>query len=130
MVKDDPETGDDGSAGSFFSVIADPRKFSDYVLVPDDFQSKGKHRVFLWRLGYRARSDEDARILANIYETQARRKFELGDVAVGARDDHGQRFVIDIVVKGVALRSGWILRGDGVLWLVTPFTGFAHRKEG
>jgi hypothetical protein len=127
--ENDPEAGESGSPTPFTLVIADPRKFSEYVLVPDDFQSKGKHRLFLGRLGYRARNDEDARTLANIYETQARQRFELGDVGIGVRDDYGQRFVISIEVKGVILLSGWILRADGVLWLSTPFTGFARRKE-
>jgi hypothetical protein len=59
-----------------------------------------------------------------MYEEQAETQIVAGNVSFGDADQYGVRCTIVIVVRGEALRSGWILRSDGVLWLVTPFSGF------
>jgi hypothetical protein len=109
-------------------VIADPRKFREYVLVPG--HSRGKDRIFLGTLGFRPYSAVDAWELARLYEEQARERIALGDVQFGESDEHGHRCIIVISVRGVSLRTGWILRNDDILWLTTPFSGFfrATRK--
>jgi hypothetical protein len=111
---------------------ADPRKFSEYVLVPEQERSKGKHHIFLGLFGYRPRNVEDAQALAVIYVAQAQERFAAGEYVMGKRDHHGQRYTIAIELKGVAILSGWLLRSDDVLWLTTPFAGFVRlsRQEG
>jgi hypothetical protein len=104
------------------TITADPRKFSEYVLVPD--HPTGKSRIFLGTLGYRPRSVEDAQALVAIYTTQAREKFDRKEYAVGEKDKYGQRFTITIEVQGKKLASGWILDDAGTLKLATPFSGF------
>ena len=105
-------------------VTGDPRQFSAYVLVPG--HPTGKGRVFLDLLGYRPRSQEDANELLATYVEQAREKVAQGDYAAGKQDRHGQRYTIEIELRGTFVLSGWILRPDGSLWLATPFAGFSR----
>jgi len=105
-------------------IIADPRKFRDYVLVPG--HSSGKSHIFLRTLGYRPRSNADAWTLARLYEEQARKKVASGEIQFGERNQYGLRCTIVVVVRDVALRTGWRLRDNGTLWLATPFSGFAR----
>ncbi len=105
-------------------IIADPRKFRDYVLNPG--HAGGKDRIFLGTFGFRPKSGADAWALARTYEEQAREQIDSGDVRFGDSDEHGHRCTIVIHVRGVRLRTGWILRRGGVLWLTTPFSGFAR----
>jgi hypothetical protein len=56
-------------------IVADPRKFRDYVLVPG--HPKGKDRIFLGTLGFRPYSTADAWELARLYEEQAREQIAL-----------------------------------------------------
>jgi hypothetical protein len=46
-------------------VRADPRKFFEYVLDPDN--AKGKDGIFIGILGYRIRREEDGRAIAEAY---------------------------------------------------------------
>jgi len=108
------------------SITVDPRKFWAYVLVPG--HPSGKDQIFLGFLGYRPRSQEDATILAKTYHQQASTRFKSGDVLWSRADSHGQRVVIDIEVKGHWVRSVWILRPEGELALVTPFSGFSEPR--
>lgn len=103
-------------------VAGDPRKFSAYVLVPG--HPTGKDRIFLDVLRYRPRSQEDADALLATYVQQTEEKMLRGDFVAGEIDRHGQRYTIEIELRGVVVLSGWILRPDGVLWLATPFAGF------
>jgi hypothetical protein len=108
-------------------IVADPRKFTEYVLVPD--HPKGKDRIFLGRLGYRPRSEEDALALAEMYVAQARERIAAGEYALGESDEFGQRVTIEIELRGTAIVSGWILQPGGTLWLATPFSGFARPRD-
>lgn len=119
----------DGTGPSRFPrlIVAHPRKFSEYVLVPG--RSGGKDGVFLGRLGYRARSTQDAEELSATYVAQARARLLRGEYAIGKEDEFGVRYVIDIELKGIAVRSAWLLRPDGTLALVTPFCGFARESR-
>ncbi len=109
------------------SIIVDPRKFSHYVLDPDN--AEGKDRIFLDWLGYRPRSVEDARTLAGIYPEQARISMGRGTYDTSRQDEHGRRYVIPINLSDIQIRSVWILRPDSVLSLVTPFSGFVRRPR-
>jgi hypothetical protein len=108
-------------------IVASPVKFLNYVLVPG--HPSGKDRIFLGRLGYRPRNEEDARTLAATYMEQARRKLEAGDVVIGEADEYGRRVVIAIEIRGALVRSAWLLRPDGTFDLVTPFTGFVRQSR-
>ena len=107
-------------------IVASVRKFSEYVLVPG--HGSGKDGVFIDLLGFRPRNAEDARELSDLYVTQARERWERGEVRAVGQDKWGRRFEIEIEVRTVRVISGWVLRDDNVLWLATPFSGFARRK--
>ena len=77
-------------------------------------------------LRYRPRSQEDADALLATYVEQARERFFRGDHTIGERDRYGQRYTIEIELRGTLVLSGWILRPDGTLWLATPFVGFSR----
>ena len=116
--------GDGRTGPRVHAISGDPRKFLEYVLVPG--HPSGKDRVFLGTLNYRPRSEEDARTLLATYIAQARDKVARHEYTVGERDRHGQRYTIEIELRGRFVMSGWILRPDGTLWLATPFAGFAR----
>ena len=105
-------------------IIGDPRKFSEYVLVPS--HQSGKDKIFLGLLGYRPRNLDDAQALLEIYVTQAQAKFVAQDYIVGEHDRHGQRFTIIVEIRSKTLLTGWILDNQGTLKLATPFSGFAN----
>jgi hypothetical protein len=105
-------------------ITGDPRKFSEYVLVPN--HKSGKDKIFLGLLSYRPYNLEDAQALLVTYITQAQAKFVAQDYLVGENDRHGQRLTIVVEIRGQKLRTGWILNNQGILKLTTPFSGFAH----
>jgi hypothetical protein len=107
-------------------VIADPRKFRDYVLDPE--RSRGKHHIFLGTLGFRPRSTADSWALARLYEEQAQERVVAGEIEYGGAITFGDRYTIVVSVRGVSLRTGW-LHKDDVLRLITPFSGFAARNR-
>jgi hypothetical protein len=100
------------------------RKFVSYVLVPG--HASGKDRVFLDRLGFRPRNLSDARMLADLYLERARSAVDAREFELGETNEYGIRCTIVVQVHGVAIRSGWLLRPNGLLELVTPFSGFAR----
>lgn len=130
MTHSGSDTGDDNQAPSPNRpriLTAEPRKFSENVLVPERERSKGKHRIFLDLFGFRPTDVDDARELTTTYVTRAETKFAAGEFEVGKLDHYGQRYTIEIELKGVVILSGWLWRADGVFWLTTPFAGFARR---
>jgi glyoxylase-like metal-dependent hydrolase (beta-lactamase superfamily II) len=68
-------------------IVADPRKFRDYVLVPGHFS--GKSHVFLQTLGYRPRSNADAWELAREFEEQAQERVATGAVQFAGTISYG-----------------------------------------
>ena len=107
-------------------VVIDPRKFSEYVLVPG--HPSGKDRIFLGTLGFRPLSIVDARELATIYENQARAQVASGNVRLAGAIPNGILCTIEVTVRGVPLRTGRLLRDD-ILRLITPFSGFVRRSR-
>ncbi len=123
--RDDPQGNDrTPSMPTIHSVAGDPRKFSAYVLAPGN--ASGKDRTFLGLFGFRPRSEEDADALLSSYLAQAQEKLARREYTLGERDEHGQRVTIEIDVKDRTVLSGWLLRPDSTLWLITPFSGFAR----
>jgi hypothetical protein len=110
------------------TVTGDVRKFSDYVLSPEN--AIGKDKIFLDRLGFRERNLEDAQILLDTYLTQAEAKLSEGQYQIGRVDQFGQRFTIEITVRGLTLLTGWILTDRSILRLTTPFAGFPTSTNG
>jgi hypothetical protein len=108
-------------------VTANPRKFSHYVLVPG--HESGKDAIFLGRFGYRPHNQEDARSLAALYVAQAQAKLAAGDYTTREDDEFGRRYVIEIELHDTVIRSAWLLRPNGALDLITPFSGFARRRR-
>jgi hypothetical protein len=100
------------------------RKFVSYVLLPG--HESGKDRIFIDRLGFRARNLEDANYLSDLYLNHAIAALAERDYELGETDEFGIRCAIVVLVRSVAIRSGWLLRPDGTFELVTPFAGFAH----
>jgi hypothetical protein len=108
-------------------VTADPRKFYEYVLDPEN--ADGKDHIFIQRLGYRYRNIDDAVQLSTASLTQAKERLAEHADRLGARDKFGQRVTIEIALGDLVLLSGWILRPDNVPALATPFAGFAPRSR-
>ena len=108
-------------------IAASPAKFRDYVLVPG--HPSGKDVIFLGRLGFRPRNEEDARALAETYIAQARAKLAMGEYRLGEEDEFGRRYVVEIELRGTLLQSAWICRPDGTFDLATPFSGFVRRRS-
>ncbi len=104
------------------TVTGDIRKFLEYVLVPQ--HRTGKDKIFINQLGYRPHNLADATELLALYIEQAEIKFAQGDYLWHEADKYGQRFTIEIEVRGRVLLTGWILDNAGNLKLATPFTGF------
>ena len=100
------------------------RKFADYVLVPD--HKSGKDRIFINRLGFRPRNLDDARYLVDVYLARARWAVAEGAYQLREADEYGIRCIIIVPVRGVAIRSVWLLRPNGVFELVTPFSGYGR----
>ncbi len=121
---EEPNNQEQSSEWKAIIVTGDPRKFSNYVLVPN--HKSGKDKIFINLLGFRPNSDEDAQELLSTYISQAQTKFNLPDYIVGEKDQYGQRFTIVIEIRGKRLYTGWILGTDGILKLATPFSGFAN----
>ena len=85
-------------------VTGDVRKFSEYVLIPN--HPLGKDKIFLEMLGYRPRNLEDAQTLLDLYLRQAESQLSSGLHRMGECDRFGQRFTINIAVKGRILITG------------------------
>ncbi len=98
------------------------------MLSPED--AIGKDKIFLDRLGFRERNLEDAQMLLEIYLTQAEAKLAEGQYQIGRADRFGQRFTIEITVRGLTLLTGWILTDQSILRLTTPFAGFPKSNNG
>ena len=101
-------------------------KFRDYVFKPGE----GKGTVFR-KLGY---AREDAELLASIYAKQANEQYASGRYNLkGKADQFGQRITIVVRIEGIkastgiqaALKTGWIIRPNGDLDLIAPFSGYA-----
>jgi len=91
-------------------IEIDPRKLTDYALNPDNPVGKDKAIVFERQLGYTRSNYEH--LLAAI------RSMALNAEAIPTiKDEHGQRYRVDLTVQGVngrtaTVRTGWIVETD------------------
>lgn len=110
-------------------VIADPRKFSEYIFKEN--ADHGKDVIFK-SLGYTKLHSDN---LAETYRNKGAEKFEKKDFRPGKKDRYGQRITIEIALPGIGkaegktayILSGWMLLPEGGIRLLTPFTGFSRR---
>lgn len=90
-------------------AIVDLTKLTDYCLSTEHPRGRHKAVVFATKPGFTA---EQAALLCDLLKTAARE----AEATLGMRDQHGQRYLIDMVVYGVpgstVVRSAWIIR-DG-----------------
>ncbi|MCO6458761.1 MAG: hypothetical protein J5I93_25925 [Pirellulaceae bacterium] len=88
-------------------AVVEMQKLVDYCLDPDHPRGKHKARVFLSSCGLTAEHADELRVaLLNAAQNL--------DTELGEQDDYGQRYVIDLEVRGPAgtaqVRSAWIIR--------------------
>lgn len=88
-------------------AIGDISKLRDYCLSKTHPRGKHKARVFESALGLTA--DDAEYILAVLLQAA-----HTHDVLLGEQDDYGQRYSMDVLVKGprgqAIVRSSWIIR--------------------
>jgi len=119
MSNGESENPTTGLTWTIYQIIADVRKFSEYVLIPN--HRSGKDKIFIDR----PNNLEDAQTLQKLYVHQAQAQLLAQQYTLGDSDRYGQRFTIIIEVKEELLLTGWILDNNGILKLATPFAGFA-----
>lgn len=92
------------------SAVVDIAKLRLYCLDSKHPRGACKARQFAARLGYTA---SDAETLQKQLLEAARKS---GDAVVGERDEHGQRYDLDVEITGPdgsgTVRSTWIVRAD------------------
>ena len=102
-------------------AVVDIAKLQDYCLSPQHPRGRHKARVFASVLGITV---NDADLLRQALLKAARE----GEALEGARDDYGQRYVIDLEVQGprgmAMVRSSWIiLHGEDFPRMTSCYVG-------
>lgn len=105
-------------------------KFRGYVF-SEKYVYKGKVDVFINDYGY---TIADSDYLLSEYMRQAREKYISGDYVLGLLDEFGQHITIEIVLYTpwsgrVAIKTGWMVRPNGLITCNTPFSGDDHKKR-
>ena len=102
-------------------IFIDPRKLTEYVLNPDNPKGADKAIMFKLHLGF---TKENYEALLEQIKTVA---FE-SNAILQKNDIHGQRYQVDLEIKGVKLgqqetvRTGWIVEHESkVARLVTLY---------
>ena len=95
---------------NFENARIDSMKFYGYSLNPNHVTGGNKARVFERALGYN-QSNADQLI------SQIRRNLPNNNAVIGLRDNYGQRFTVDMQIRGVngntaTVRTGWIIDVD------------------
>ena len=95
------------------------QKFSNYVF-SSKYESNGKIKLFII-MGY---GIQDSEYLKNEFEKQAKIEYSKSNYILRNLDKYGQRVNIPIVLennnKKYTILSGWVVRPNGKLELVTP----------
>ncbi|MBI5716053.1 MAG: hypothetical protein HZC38_21870 [Chloroflexi bacterium] len=91
-------------------IQIDDRKFTEYALNEDHPKGRHKARRFRESLGFTAENFSDLK-------KQIEEKILGVESAVGEKDKHGQRYTVDILIRGVnekecVVRTGWIVAPD------------------
>ena len=104
---------------------SDYGKFDPYLFNTTGLYTHTKEKL-LAQWGYTV---NDARWLQAEMERQAREKYVAGDYTLGRLNKEGQRISIRIEIPRrngdgtVSFISGWMVRPDGLLRLITPYGG-------
>lgn len=72
---------------------------------------------------------KDSQTLNKMYKEQAALKYAKGEYTLGKADSFGERMNIELNLPGIGdvagklsyLKSGWMIKPDGSLSLITPF---------
>ena len=102
-------------------ISIDPRKLTDYALDPASLKGADKAVMFRQHLGF---TQDNFQLLLAQLKAQA-----LDAEAIpGVKDQHGQRFQVDLAIIGVEpgqqemVRTGWIVRpGEDLARLATLY---------
>lgn len=101
-------------------LVIDPRKLTEYALNSDNPVGSDKAVIFQRRLGF---NQENYELLLVQISVKA-----LDDEAIlGLNDKHGQRYTVDLEIRGIQgqqeiVRTGWIVEpASNVARLVTLF---------
>ena len=101
-------------------VVIDPRKLTDYALDPHSPWGQYKAVVFRRRLGYTR--EDYADLLVQIEEQVLE-----ADATLHSEDELGQRYAVDLVIRGTEgrqaiVRTGWFVpHGANEARLVTLY---------
>ena len=104
---------------------SDYEKFDPYLFNTQGRHPHGKEKPF-HEWGYTV---TDTRWLQDEMERQAREKYLSGDYMLGRLNKEGQRISIRIEIPRkngegtVSFISGWMVRPDGLIRLITPYGG-------
>ena len=107
------------------ATYSDYGKFDPYLFNTRNGYTHNKEKLFA-KWGYTV---EDAQWLQAEIEKQAREKYLSGDYELGKLNGRGQRISIRIVipnrngVTNVSFLTGWMVKPDGKIRLVTPYGG-------
>ncbi len=94
------------------TVLIDPRKLTEYVLSPDSPKGKDKAFLFRKRLGY---TQENYQALLAQIQLKA-----LDAAAIPKKkDNHGQRYQVDLEIHGIRFDQKEIVRTG---WIISPGT--------
>ena len=100
-------------------AVSGIEKFRDYVFAPKHF---GKGKVALFKeWGY---TIDDSEELRNTYAEQALLAYKSGQYKRKKLDEHGQQLAIPVSLNAKKFYSGWMLRPEGEIVLITPFGGW------
>ncbi|MCH5158673.1 MAG: hypothetical protein J1F33_05715 [Clostridiales bacterium] len=105
-------------------------KFRDYVF-NEEYSGNGKEKRFENIYGYNI---NDSDFLLSEYKRQAKEKYISGDYTLGLLNTYGQRITIEIVLNTpyrgrVAVKTGWMVRPNGLITCNTPFSGDDYTKR-
>lgn len=102
-------------------VVIDPRKLTEYALNPDNPKGADKAVMFRRHLGF---TQDNYEALLEQISSQALE----AEAIVGMTDEHGQRYQVDLEIRGIEegmqemVRTGWIVELDSdVARLVTLY---------
>lgn len=102
-------------------LLIDPRKCTDYALNPDNPMGRDKAVMFRQYLGFT--QDNYQPLLEQI-----ERKVMDAEASLGIYYEHGQRYQVDLEIRGIEagqqeiVRTGWIVRhNENIARLVTLY---------
>ena len=116
------ETGEavDNLLPNLDNAMINPKKLTDYALNPNHPVGGNKAKVFKSALGFEQSNSDQ--LLKQMYD-----KLGSSEAVLGKLDQYGQRYTVDMLIKGVngkeaVVRTGWIMKaGSDIPELTTLF---------